>query len=83
MLVTCRALDEGLDVPEAEFGIIGASTASLRQRIQRLGRVLRPHPDKKTATVVTLYVLPGESEALRAESENLEGVAGVRWFEAT
>ena len=82
VLVTCRALDEGLDVPQAEFGIISASTASVRQRIQRLGRVLRPHPDKKTATVITMYVLPGEAEALRAESERLEGVADVRWFEA-
>ena len=82
VLVTCRALDEGLDVPEAEFGVISASTASVRQRIQRLGRVLRPHPDKDTATVVTMYVLPGEAEALRIESERLEGVAEVRWFEA-
>ena len=82
VLVTCKALDEGLDVPQAEFGVIGASTASVRQRIQRLGRVLRPHPDKKMATVVTMYVLPSEAEALRSESERLEGIANVRWFEA-
>ena len=82
VLVTCRALDEGLDVPEAEFGVISASTASVRQRIQRLGRVLRPHPDKESATVVTMYVLPSEAEALRVESEKLEGVADIRWFEA-
>ena len=82
VLVTCRALDEGLDVPQAEFGVISASTSSVRQRIQRLGRVLRPHPDKETATVTTMYVLPGEAEALRVESERLQGVADVRWFEA-
>ena len=82
VLVTCRALDEGLDVPKSEFGVICASTASIRQRIQRLGRVLRPHPDKQTATVMTLYVLPGEAETLRLESERLDGVADVRWFEA-
>ena len=81
VLVACRALDEGLDVPRTEFGIISASTSSVRQRIQRLGRVLRPHPTKKTATVVTMYVLPSEAEALRSESERLEGVAGMRWFE--
>ena len=83
VLVTCRALDEGLDVPRSEFGVICASTSSTRQRIQRLGRVLRPHPDKRAATVITMYVLPGEAEALRLESEQLEGVANVRWFEAT
>ena len=82
ILVTCRALDEGLDVPQAEFGIISASTSSVRQRIQRLGRVLRPHPDKKVATIATMYVLPSEAEVLRMESERLEGVAEVRWFEA-
>ncbi len=82
VLVTCRALDEGLDVPQAEFGVISASTTSVRQRIQRLGRVLRPHTDKKAAMVVTMYVLPNEAQALSLESEGLEGVADVRWFEA-
>ena len=82
VLVACRALDEGLDVPQAEFGIISASTSSIRQRIQRLGRILRPHPQKRSATVITMYVLPNEAETLRQEAERLEGVAGVRWFEA-
>ena len=82
VLVTCRALDEGLDVPKSEFGIISASTASVRQRIQRLGRVLRPHPDKETATVLTIYVLPSEAEKLRIEAAKLDGIANVRWFEA-
>lgn len=83
VLVTCRALDEGLDVPRSEFGIVSASTTSVRQRIQRLGRVLRPHPNKKTATVITMYALPSEAEVLRSESERLEGIADVRWFEAS
>ncbi|UGY18401.1 hypothetical protein HAP48_0013735 [Bradyrhizobium septentrionale] len=32
VLVTCRALDEGFNVPETEIGIIAASTATRRQR---------------------------------------------------
>ena len=83
ILVACRALDEGLDVPRTEFGIICASTASIRQRIQRLGRVLRPHREKKLANVITMYVLPTEREALRLESQRLQGLAMVRWFEVT
>ena len=83
VLVACRALDEGIDVPRADFGIISASTSSIRQRIQRLGRVLRPHSDKQAALVATMYVLPSEAEVLRLESEKLEGVAEVRWFEAS
>lgn len=82
VLVTCRALDEGLDVPTAEFGVIAACTASRRQRIQRLGRILRRAEGKERATVVTLYALDSEAEALEREAYSLEGISGVRWFEA-
>jgi len=37
VLVTAGTLDEGFNVPETEIGIIAASTATRRQRIQRLG----------------------------------------------
>lgn len=56
-LVTCRALDEGTNVPETSVAIIAASTASIRQRIQRLGRVLRRAPGKEKATVSIPYTL--------------------------
>src|SRR5207245_56486 len=82
VLVTCRALDEGLDVPATEFGLLAASTSSNRQRIQRLGRVLRPSPEKDRAVVLTLYALSNEARTLRQEEARLEGVARVRWFEA-
>ena len=80
-LVTCRALDEGLNVPDAEVAIIGASTRSTRQRIQRLGRVVRPSPHKKTALVCTLYATESEREALLAEEQRLEESAEVHWYE--
>jgi superfamily II DNA or RNA helicase len=80
-LVTCRALDEGLNVPDAEVAIIGASTRSTRQRIQRLGRVIRPAPQKKTALVCTLYATEPEREALLAEQQRLEDTAEIRWYE--
>jgi len=40
-------LDEGIDVPEANVGIIVSGTASSREFIQRLGRLLRPGKGKK------------------------------------
>jgi superfamily II DNA or RNA helicase len=40
-LVTSRVLDEGVDVPEAKIAIVLGGTASVRQYVQRLGRVLR------------------------------------------
>ncbi len=79
VLVTCRALDEGFNVPETEVGIIAASTATRRQRIQRLGRVLRPSSDKHSATVYTLVATKPEIDRLREEEAELEGVAETVW----
>ena len=33
ILISCRALDEGLDVPDASIGLVLASTSTVRQRI--------------------------------------------------
>jgi len=41
-IVTSRVLEEGVDVPDANIAIILSGTASKREFIQRLGRVLRP-----------------------------------------
>ena len=49
-----RVLDEGIDVPEADLGIVLATNRSRRQMIQRLGRVLRRKPGKQ-ARFVILY----------------------------
>lgn len=37
-VLSCRALDEGMNVPETTVAIVASSGASSRQRIQRLGR---------------------------------------------
>lgn len=55
VLVAVRALDEGIDVPSAEVAVIAAGTRSRRQRIQRIGRVLRPETGK-TAIVISVLV---------------------------
>lgn len=83
VLVSCRALDEGVNVPETEVGVIASSTASTRQRIQRLGRVLRPAPGKRSATVYTLYATDVEQERLAAEAERLTGTAEINWKRAS
>jgi superfamily II DNA or RNA helicase len=44
-IVTSKVLDEGVDVPDAELGIIVSGTGSSREFIQRLGRLLRPKPE--------------------------------------
>jgi superfamily II DNA or RNA helicase len=54
-IVTSKVLDEGIDVPDAELGIILSGTGSGREFIQRLGRLLRPKQDvKKEARLIEI-----------------------------
>jgi superfamily II DNA or RNA helicase len=50
-VVTSKVLDEGIDVPDADVGIILSGTGSERAFIQRLGRILR----KKDGKEAVLY----------------------------
>ena len=56
ILISCRALDEGIDVPDAGVGIVLSSSSVSRQRIQRLGRVLRKAPAKTEACLYYIYL---------------------------
>lgn len=58
ILVSMKCLDEGVDVPRAELAIFCSSTGNPRQFIQRRGRVLRTHHQKKMATIHDLVVVP-------------------------
>ena len=73
---------EGMNVPEVEIAVIAGATATQRQRIQRLGRVLRPADNKRKAIVYTLYSTEVEEERLLQESRHLDGIASVRWVKA-
>ena len=59
VIVSARSLVEGFNVPAVDVGIIVASSGSVRQRIQSLGRVLRRHRgldgEEKTSVVHVLY----------------------------
>lgn len=50
-VVTSKVLDEGIDVPDADVGIVLSGTGSEREFIQRLGRILR----KKEGKEAVLY----------------------------
>ena len=58
-LVTVRALDEGIDVPDANLALICSGTMNPRQRIQRAGRVVRPSGD---SSLVVSLLTNGTSE---------------------
>ncbi|MFF2031109.1 sigma-70 family RNA polymerase sigma factor [Arthrobacter sp. NPDC058192] len=55
ILAAPRLLDEGIDVPEADLGIIVAANRSQRQMVQRLGRVIRKKADGRVGRLVVLY----------------------------
>ena len=80
VLVSCTALDEGFDMPEADGAMILSASSSKRQRIQRMGRVLRITANKENALIVTVYSSKTEFDKLREESNRykLEGVP-VKW----
>lgn len=50
----CETLAVGFDYPELDTVVLARPTLSLRLYSQMAGRVVRPHPDKKSAMVVDL-----------------------------
>jgi superfamily II DNA or RNA helicase len=46
-IVTSRVLNEGVDMPAAEVAIVLSGTGTVREHVQRLGRILRPQPGKQ------------------------------------
>ena len=58
VLTSMKCLDEGVDVPRSELAIFCASTGNPRQFIQRRGRVLRTHKEKRFAVIHDLVVIP-------------------------
>lgn len=47
IVVTSRVLNEGVDVPAANVGIILSGSGTVREHVQRLGRLLRKLGDKQ------------------------------------
>lgn len=65
VIVTSRVLNEGVDLPGAEVAIIVSGTATVRESVQRLGRILR----KKEGKQAVLYELiaEGTNESFTSE----------------
>lgn len=78
IIVSARSLIEGFNVPAVDVGIIVASTGSVRQRIQSLGRMLRRHRgpsgEEKTSCIHVLYAADSVDETIYSK---------VDWYEAT
>lgn len=77
-LAAPRVLDEGVDVPAADLGIVVGASRSRRQMIQRMGRVLRRKADGRRARFAVLFVEGTvEDPRLGAHETFLEEVTDV------
>ncbi|HSY22700.1 MAG TPA: DEAD/DEAH box helicase family protein [Polyangiaceae bacterium] len=56
-VVTSKVLNEGVDVPDANVAVILSGSGSVREHVQRLGRILRKKGDKRAV----LYELVTEA----------------------
>ncbi len=65
VLVTSRVLNEGVDLPSAEVAIVVSGTGTVRESVQRLGRILRPGKDKQA--VLYELVTEGTTETRTSE----------------
>ena len=86
VVVSARSLIEGYNVPEADLGIVAASSSSPRQRIQSIGRVLRRHRgsggEEKVSRVAVLYMHDTVDEAIyeRQDWDKLVGLDRNTYF---
>lgn len=60
-ILAMKCLDEGIDIPRAQYAIFCSSTGNPRQYIQRRGRVLRVHKDKEFAFIYDMIIKPSIS----------------------
>lgn len=81
-LIGCKALDEGFDVPDIDFGIIVSQTKTNRQRIQRLGRTIRKASNKFQPIIYTLYTTHEEFSELYKEQFDYPYIE-TEWLEIT
>lgn len=72
VLTAMKCLDEGVDIRRTEVAIFCASTGNPRQFIQRRGRILRKHPDKKFAYIYDIIVVPLINDNILTHSINME-----------
>ena len=64
-VVTSKVLNEGVDVPDANIAVIVSGSGSVREHVQRLGRVLRKKADKRA--ILYELVTRETSEAFTSE----------------
>jgi superfamily II DNA or RNA helicase len=70
-LVSAQVLNEGVDVPGAEVGIVVAGRRGEREHVQRVGRLLRPGPGKQALLYELVVAHSGEVRQAEKRSAGL------------
>lgn len=84
VLVSTKALNQGLDVPDASVGIICGLTSKSLTMVQRIGRLVRidPKDPSKTGYVVVVYVKESQEEVWLKEALSKLSKAAVSWTDS-
>lgn len=83
ILIACKSLDEGFDVPEASTGIILSGTSVQRQRIQRLGRLVRKKEGKEGAALYYLHITESREERCYFPEEGAASLLDLEYLPET
>lgn len=76
-LVVVRTADEGIDIPAADFAVIVNGMTGPRQRLQRIGRVVRPSDQE--AVVISLLARGSAEERVALRDRYLVGPQRVQY----
>ena len=60
-IVTSKVLNEGVDLPDASVAIVLSGSGSVREHVQRLGRILRPKDGKRAQLYELVTAATGET----------------------
>jgi superfamily II DNA or RNA helicase len=60
-VVTSKVLNEGVDVPSANVAVVVSGSGSVREHVQRLGRILRKQADKRALLYELVTAQTGEA----------------------
>ena len=74
VLCSTKALNQGLDIPDANMGIMCGITSKSLPMIQRVGRLVR-FQENKTGEIIILYIRDSQEEKwLKNSTKNLDNV---------
>ena len=70
-VVTSKVLNEGIDVPEANVAVVLSGSGSVREHVQRLGRILRKAENKRAVLYELVAAGTGEERTSEKRREHV------------